>query len=248
MKKGSKNPGTEIPSSGRCGRKKGRTFCRSVVKTVAAAVVVCCSLFFLLLELAGESWFIKWWVITPVLRQAGMTVTMGRLDYQLLTGNFRLENIRWADAVCNGSEVAVAGNADLLAGRISFSFHPWQIVIHDSSVKGAELEIIVLSDAEVIWAEGEEYILPQEPPPFAGTQPAQFFWDIPEEMPESIVPSAVKPSFMPEISMTDLNQEWKAWKDDVNRNRKEESDLRQLSRDHEMKYRKNLKQGRKRGA
>lgn len=43
-------------------------------------------------------------------------------------------------------------------------------------------------------------------------------------------------------------QEWKAWKDDVNRNRKEESDLRQLSRDHEMKYRKNLKQGRKRGA
>ena len=37
--------------------------------------------------------------------------------------------------------------------------------------------------------------------------------------------------------------EWRAWKDNVNKKKSEEGDKRTLSRDHELKYRKNLKKG-----
>ena len=38
-------------------------------------------------------------------------------------------------------------------------------------------------------------------------------------------------------------QAFREWKDNQNRKKQEERDIRQLSRDHEMKYRRNLKQG-----
>ena len=37
--------------------------------------------------------------------------------------------------------------------------------------------------------------------------------------------------------------EWKGWRDEINRKRNADADNRQLSRDHELKYRKNLKRG-----
>lgn len=48
----------------------------------------------------------------------------------------------------------------------------------------------------------------------------------------------------------DTCERYLAWTDErkaYNNRRHAEDDCRQLSRDHEMKYRKNLKQGRKRG-
>lgn len=40
-------------------------------------------------------------------------------------------------------------------------------------------------------------------------------------------------------------QEWTASRHEINRKRAADQELRGISRDHEMKYRKNLKQGRK---
>lgn len=45
----------------------------------------------------------------------------------------------------------------------------------------------------------------------------------------------------------DQYKEWRDWRDEVNRKRHAEDETKQLSRDHELKYRKNLKQGRKKG-
>ena len=42
-------------------------------------------------------------------------------------------------------------------------------------------------------------------------------------------------------------QEWTASRHEINRKRQLDKENRQLSRDHEMKYRKNLKQGRMKG-
>ena len=36
-------------------------------------------------------------------------------------------------------------------------------------------------------------------------------------------------------------QKWRDWKEEVNRKRQADGELKQLSRDHELKYRKNLK-------
>ena len=36
---------------------------------------------------------------------------------------------------------------------------------------------------------------------------------------------------------------WRGWKDEVNRKKAADQDARQLSRDHELKYRHNLKGG-----
>ena len=41
---------------------------------------------------------------------------------------------------------------------------------------------------------------------------------------------------------------WREWQDKVNKLRQADGELKQLSRDHELKYRKNLKLGKKRGA
>ena len=40
-------------------------------------------------------------------------------------------------------------------------------------------------------------------------------------------------------------KEWRGWHDEVNRKKQADGELRRLSRDHEIKYRQNLKQGRK---
>ena len=39
----------------------------------------------------------------------------------------------------------------------------------------------------------------------------------------------------------DEYQKWRKWHDGVNRKRQADGELKQLSRDHELKYRKNLK-------
>lgn len=41
----------------------------------------------------------------------------------------------------------------------------------------------------------------------------------------------------------DEYQKWSAWKIGINQKRHEDKEVRQLSRDHELKYRKNLKTG-----
>ena len=44
--------------------------------------------------------------------------------------------------------------------------------------------------------------------------------------------------------MCEPYEAWSASRHEINRKRQEEKDVRRLSHDHEMKYRKNLKQGR----
>ena len=39
----------------------------------------------------------------------------------------------------------------------------------------------------------------------------------------------------------DEYQKWRKWHDSVNQKRQADGELKQLSRDHELKYRKNLK-------
>ena len=46
----------------------------------------------------------------------------------------------------------------------------------------------------------------------------------------------------------DQYKEWREWANKINQKRQADGELKQLSRDHELKYRKNLKHGRKRGA
>ena len=36
---------------------------------------------------------------------------------------------------------------------------------------------------------------------------------------------------------------WREWKDEVNRKKQQDQEMKALSRDHELKYRKNLKKG-----
>ena len=36
---------------------------------------------------------------------------------------------------------------------------------------------------------------------------------------------------------------WREWRDEVNRKKQQDKELKALSRDHELEYRKNLKQG-----
>lgn len=47
-------------------------------------------------------------------------------------------------------------------------------------------------------------------------------------------------------SKCDEYKAWKAERDEINRKRISEREQREISHDHEMKYRKNLKQGRRR--
>lgn len=39
-------------------------------------------------------------------------------------------------------------------------------------------------------------------------------------------------------------KKWREWRSEINEKRKNDQEVRTMSRDHEIKYRKNLKQGR----